>query len=318
MSSNQPGIERDVLSAVTSIFDEAADLVMSRKGFAAIRALGPALSELRDQAIGDGVLGEFLTRAREHKLFELCQEDPYTARAYRKPRGYAGDAVMLDYVYSGCAPEDTSEIGRQIFQATTRVPMGLSVLYRRALLRSYIDDVIARKPACRILAVASGHCREIEGSLLFEDVSDCEFFALDQDHAAGATVASQYAHRRLRVITEPIKALMSGRLDLGEFDLIYSAGLYDYLPDPIAERLTRRLFGMLKPGGQLLAANFLRSCYGRGYLEAFMDWQLVYRTAEELWNLFPAESRQGVRLSIDPHGNVAYAVVTRAEFQPGT
>jgi hypothetical protein len=68
----------------------------------------------------------------------------------------------------------------------------------------------------------------------------------------------------------------------------------------------------LKPGGQLLTANFLRSCYGRGYLEAFMDWQLVYRSAQELRELYPEEAREGSQVSIDPHGNVAYAVATRA------
>ena len=302
----------DVLSVARALFDQAAGLIAERNGFAAIRTLGPQLTELRDLAIGLGLGGRFLEAARQHELFELCQQDPYTARAYHKPRGYAGDAVMLDYVYSGNPPEGTSAIGSQIFHATTRVPMGLSVLYRRARLQAHINDVIARKPACRILSVASGHCREIEDSLLFRQVSDCEFYALDQDREAGATVASQYVHPHLHIVTAPIKALVSGRIDLGDFDFIYSAGLYDYLPGPIAARLTHRLFAMLRPAGQLLTANFLRTCYGRGYLEAFMDWQLVYRTAEELRELFPEAARNDVRVSLDPHGNVAYALATRA------
>ena len=33
---------------------------------------------------------------RPHPLFSLCLEDPYTNRAFHKPRGFAGDAVMLD------------------------------------------------------------------------------------------------------------------------------------------------------------------------------------------------------------------------------
>ena len=34
-----------------------------------------------------------------HQLRELLQQDPLTFRAFTKPRGYAGDAVMMDYVY---------------------------------------------------------------------------------------------------------------------------------------------------------------------------------------------------------------------------
>ncbi|HEX8036360.1 MAG TPA: hypothetical protein VF510_21050, partial [Ktedonobacterales bacterium] len=36
---------------------------------------------------------------REHPLHALVSQDPLTTRAFAKPRGYAGDAVMLDLVY---------------------------------------------------------------------------------------------------------------------------------------------------------------------------------------------------------------------------
>jgi len=68
---------------------------------------------------------------------------------------------------------------------------------------------------------------------------------------------------------------------------------------------------MLKVGGRLLIANFLHCCHGRGYLDAFMDWHLNYRSAGELRNLFPEKLRALVQISTDPHENVAYAVLTR-------
>src|SRR5204863_4504650 len=122
---------------------------------------------------------------------------------------------------------------------------------------SYINDSIARQPSCRILSVASGHCREIQDSLLFEEEFDCEFVALDQDTESMAAVARDFAHPRLRVLIERVKTVVFGRLDIGEFDFIYSAGLFDYLPDATAALLTSRLYSMLKPGGRLLVANFL-------------------------------------------------------------
>jgi len=291
--------------------DRAAELIGNGKVFAGFRVLGPELSRLHQEAIDAGSEDEFIASVRKHPLFELCQQDPYTARAYQKPRGYAGDAVMMDYVYSGRPPEGTSPVGQQIFMATTRVPMGLSVLYRRSLLHSYINDHIARRSSCRILSVASGHCREIEGSLLFEKGFDCEFVALDQDSDSMAAVARDFAHPRLRIMIERVKTLVFDRLDIGKFDLIYSAGLYDYLPDATAELLTSRLYSKLKPGGRLLIANFLPTCYGRGYLSAFMDWHLKYRTVDELRNLFPDKLREDVTVLTDPHGNVAYADLVR-------
>ena len=47
------------------------------------------------------------------------------------------------------------------------------------------------------------------------------------------------------------------------YDLIYSAGLYDYIPDAKdgvggAPQLTRMLFSLLNPGGRLLVGNYLK------------------------------------------------------------
>jgi hypothetical protein len=39
---------------------------------------------------------------QQHPINAVVLEDPYTARARNKPNGYAGDAVMLDYLYDGC------------------------------------------------------------------------------------------------------------------------------------------------------------------------------------------------------------------------
>ena len=61
----------------------------------------------------------WLADVREHPVFGILREDPYTDRAYSKPRGYPGDAEMLDLVYFGL--EDafahdraTSDRGRAI------------------------------------------------------------------------------------------------------------------------------------------------------------------------------------------------------------
>jgi hypothetical protein len=32
-------------------------------------------------------------------VLEILREDPFISRCYAKPRGYAGDAVMLDFIY---------------------------------------------------------------------------------------------------------------------------------------------------------------------------------------------------------------------------
>ncbi|MEO8362008.1 MAG: hypothetical protein ABI672_18405, partial [Vicinamibacteria bacterium] len=64
-----------------------------------------------------------LKNAQRHPLLKRLHEDPYQRRAFQKPRGYAGDAVMLDMIYEGLsALSDTerasvSSFGQTFFEA---------------------------------------------------------------------------------------------------------------------------------------------------------------------------------------------------------
>jgi hypothetical protein len=40
-----------------------------------------------------------------HPVGRFLYEDPLTRRAFAKPRGYAGDAVMMDYIYGIGLPD---------------------------------------------------------------------------------------------------------------------------------------------------------------------------------------------------------------------
>jgi extracellular factor (EF) 3-hydroxypalmitic acid methyl ester biosynthesis protein len=291
-----------------SLLDSAARLIEDGNAVTAFRLLTPPLSALWTESRTLGMADEVMRMAREHRLHALVRQDPFTRRAAEKPRGYAGDAVMLDYIYGTSLPEVISDIGRNVFACTTRSGMGLSVMYRRVLLRSLIDDVVASVGGGRILSVASGHCRELIGSGVHSPYFDGEFVALDQDPESCELVAREQRQHRVRVINQGVRDLMSGAVgELGRFDLVYSAGLYDYLPDALARRLTRRLLSMMAPGGRLLIANFMPGGSGRGYQELFMDWTLIVRDVAEMQALAKAAGADTVRTFVDPHRNVVYA-----------
>ncbi len=296
-----------------ALLDRALQLLQAGDPLGAFRLMGSPLSALWSEARGSGRAEAMQAWCRAHPLHTAVQEDPYTHRASTKPRGYAGDAVMMDFIYSGQAPECTSPLGRSVFSATTRVSMGLSVLYRRQLLKSLIDDTVVTREAGRILSVASGHAREFEGSLVGTPVFQGEVVVLDQDALSCAEVARAHAAAPLRVVNEGVRELLSGPLaeSLGQFDLVYSAGLYDYLPDSLARRLTARLLQMLRPGGRLVIANFVPGGSGRGYMELFMDWTLVLRNEAALRDLSLAAGAAQVSTFHDPHRNVVYAELLR-------
>lgn len=104
-----------------------------------------------------------------------------------------------------------------------------------------------------------------------------------------------------------------GREVLGDMDLIYSAGLYDYLPRAVAKRLVRRLLGMLRPGGTLLLGNLREDPSSAWMMEHAVAWYLVYREPDAMLEL--AEGLEGVgstRLVYDATERCMFLEVVKA------
>jgi hypothetical protein len=156
----------------------------------------------------------------------------------------------------------------------------------------------------RILALAAGPALELR-RLLMETTTmrrPVELILLDQDRAA-----HESAHRALtrilleqhrgmlpvtvRCVHSSVRQLLKPKTPedlqvvsetLWDLDLIYSAGLYDYLPQPVAGALTKLLYGLLRPGGRLLLGNLDESAESTWFMDYVLDWRLLYRDEETL------------------------------------
>jgi SAM-dependent methyltransferase len=137
--------------------------------------------------------------------------------------------------------------------------------------------------------------------------------ALDQDPASLQVVEHELGPRGVTPLEGTVRDLLVGGLDLGEFDLIYAAGLYDYLTQPGATKLTRALMRMLRPGGRLLIGNFREGIVEGGYMELFMDWKLVYRDqAAMAQRVAPLPGDFSAPRTFDgPAGRIVYLDVAR-------
>jgi hypothetical protein len=255
---------------------------------------------------------------RRHRLTEFLHQDPFTARAFRKPRGYAGDAVMMDFAYEWGKPErdlkEVSPLGRRICYFMGGIPSARAVRAQRDLLSDLIDEAAAKVPAPHILSIACGHLREASLSRAVRQGRVGRFVALDQDRESLAVVERTLSRFGVEAVHGSVRGILNGSVVLPGFDMIYTAGLYDYLSQPVATRLTEILFGWLNPGGRLLVANFLPEIRDSGYMEAFMDWKLIYRDEEALEDparSLPAKERHARDLFVEDQRNIAFLDIRR-------
>ena len=69
------------------------------------------------------------------------------------------------------------------------------------------------------------------------------------------------------------------------YDLLWSAGLFDYFPDRLFIILLRRLITYVKPGGEVVIGNFGDNNPSRAYMELLGEWYLEHRSEERLTRL---------------------------------
>jgi SAM-dependent methyltransferase len=250
-----------------------------------------------------------------HRIRSLLHQEPLTHRAFEKPRGYPGDAVLLDLIY-GDNPLDASisPLGARIHAWTPSQNACRSVRERRQLLATLIDRISAERSMPRILSLACGHLREAQRSDAVRANEIGEIVAVDQDPLSLEIVARESNGARITPAQASIRRFIVAPTMFGEFDLIYSAGLYDYLDDATARRLTAGMFAALRPGGTLVVANFAPELRDIGYMEAIMDWRLIYRDERGVAAFctdLPADLIREQRMERDSGGNVIYLTVRK-------
>lgn len=301
-------------AALDELLDDMAGRLTNGRGAGAIDALGTGLNAQRRRVPVAVWQETLIATCRQHPLHDMLLEDPYTRRAFEKPRGYAGDAVMLDYIYSGEAPPQTSPLGRRVFLGTIGSPNGRSVIARRDRIAQMLDYVATVREAPRILAIACGHLREAQQSIAVQNGRVGTFFALDQDAASLAVVEREQSTCGVRTLHAALSQLLRGDIQFEDLDFVYSTGLLDYLPDPVAATLMRLMFDQLAPGGTLLVTNFVPDNHGRGYMEAFMDWRLICRDAADMQALAAPilmEHHVGCRFYHGRFNNVIYLELSK-------
>jgi extracellular factor (EF) 3-hydroxypalmitic acid methyl ester biosynthesis protein len=231
----------------------------------------------------------------------------------------------MNMLYRDPAEGDTL-FGQALNICFTEEPAAVANKNRIAYLGALIRRTLAERPdgRVRIASLGCGPAREI--AVLLEDSPELgprlDVTLIDQEVRAVACCEQTLAPlaattgARIHVVHEGLRSLLprdSLLQKLGRSALIYSAGLFDYLPDRAFSRVLLVLFEALLPGGLVAVGNVAAHNPSRWVMEYFMEWFLIHRAPPDLLQLAAELRGSATSMSVDaePSGVNLFLVVRR-------
>ncbi|MDP6454941.1 MAG: class I SAM-dependent methyltransferase [SAR202 cluster bacterium] len=246
----------------------------------------------------------------------------FTNRARHWPYGYAGDFETLEGTYFG-APMTHEGIGMYLDTYFMSRQLAIAVRERRAMLAQMLSATLQSLPQrAKVLNLGCGSCRELfdigPDIVRYEPQLTCldsEQVALD--YAGRLLLSNGVSPENLTLMKYNVMRLVNRGRNLkvfGSQDVIYTAGLFDYIIEDRMIRLLGSLYDLLTPGGTLIAPLPDSQLYDVQDLHWLLDWETVLPvTASKSRSYFdnagiPKESIQTIR---DKTGVMIFYVVTR-------
>jgi extracellular factor (EF) 3-hydroxypalmitic acid methyl ester biosynthesis protein len=250
------------------------------------------------------------------EFFNICcniEKSPLHKRTRKKPLGYAGDFLLIDWIYT--KKVKGSGIGELFDEMFHLYEAAIAVRNRKEFFINKCKELAdSNVDQINILDIGCGSCRDIVDAHTMCD-NGTRFYYHCVDHEKEAI---NYAKKLLK------NARISDRVQLDccnafqlrtkkQYDLIWSAGLFDYLSNRTAKLLIRKLWKNLKPGGQLIFGNFSPTNPTRTGMELIGKWYLIHRSSHELLKLCDETgiTYRTLRVESEPMGVNLFCTLTK-------
>jgi len=196
-----------------------------------------------------------------------------------KPHGYAGDFEIIDRIYR----EDLSCKAHTAWDKYSLAhPAAAAVRNRKRYFKALIKSKLNTQKHLRLLNVASGPARD-----LFEAYTEKQAqnslsttcVEMDINAIAFAQNLNKQFIADINFINKNIFRFQTAQ----QFDLIWSAGLFDYFDEKSFVHLLKNFGKWAAPGGEIVIGNFNDEHNpSRKFMEIFGDWHLNHRSEQDL------------------------------------
>ena len=233
------------------------------------------------------------------QLHALMMCSPFAYRTYHKPLGYAGDYEMVNMIVRD--PYEGASLYAKVVnlwflsQWPARAHRNRIEYLKGLLVQEALRGERERRPM-RVLNLGCGPAREVQEFVAANSLCEqAQFTLLDFNdetirHTTGVLNECKRRHGRstaIQIQKRSVQNILKERSkQVGEgaqkgYDLIYCAGLFDYLPDRTCRQLMNIFYDWLAPGGLVAATNVDDCKPFRHMLEFLLDWHLIYRSEKQ-------------------------------------
>ena len=235
------------------------------------------------------------------------------------PKGYQGDYKILDGIYKNIPL--SRGIGYYLDYHLLHSTLAKACRGRLAKAREILGSELLRRKGPRILDIGCGSSRDLFEMAADIKDSNADITCLDIDddalrfslnRLAYAGLDDQIKFRKYNVVR-----MINRERNLREFgkqDIIYSTGVFNYLPDDIVPNLIGALYELLNPGGKLIIAF---EDVGRYRIQVYTwptKWDaLIQRTEIDCRALFEAAGfpEGALKIKRDETGVIMFCILER-------
>jgi extracellular factor (EF) 3-hydroxypalmitic acid methyl ester biosynthesis protein len=238
---------------------------------------------------------------RELHPIVLCS--PFLYRTYTKPLGYAGDYEMVNMMLRN-PYEGSSAFAKLLNFALLNTEPVVAHRNRIDFLIEKLRSECLRRASrgkTRVFNLACGPAMEVQRFLrecgesdlaeidLLDFNSETLEYTRERIHEArmsgGRETQVRYFQRSVHQLLRA--ATQGGEEEFTNYDVVYCAGLFDYLSQRVCKRLVELFCTMVRPGGIVIVTNVAASNPRKAWMEYVMEWNLIYRDEKDMRDLVP-------------------------------
>lgn len=215
-------------------------------------------------------------------IMPVLNGDTLYGYTYRKPLGYAGDFMLIEKMYQTYVSPDPRWQKWDEYYHTHEATK--AVRNRKAYFITLMEELYytASSPL-QVLILGSGPATDVHEFFTLNPKAEVTFDCLDIDQRA-----IDYARHKNMDFSSRIHFIKMNVLRFtpsANYDLIWSAGLFDYLNDRLFVGLLNRFKANLKPAGTMVIGNFSTENPTQHVMEVMGEWFLNHRSSEHLKQL---------------------------------